>query len=176
MNPLKKIKYRYEKTIASFELVEEFVAVAAEQIPPDNAYFGLTLKEVKAETDAIRSDIDNLFVLSLVATFESYTKDKYVGTIAERLSIEEELNPFKKAAYQRLKEFADKRIRFDEVLTDYSPLVDGILIEKIKEIIVHRHQVAHGVTPSGNENNEPTAAFEKLTEFLERSGLIESEV
>ena len=176
MNPLIHIKNQYERTLARFQLVEEFVAVGADKIPPDNAYFGLTLKEVKDETDAIRNYIDNLFVLGLVASFESYAKNRYLETIIDRLNIEEELNPFKKGVYQRLKEFGEKRIRIEEMLKDYSPLVDETLIGSIREIIDHRHQVAHGATPFIDENNEPTLVFEKLTAFLEHSGLLDSEV
>ncbi len=116
-------------------------------------------------------ELDDLVVLSLVAIFERALRDYLMGRTTIRLGGGDAIDEAVRA--EVLNQIEYWRIS-DRLIGVFRSRVDGKVLGMVKQIIGYRNWVAHGRASAGppGGNVAPQIAFETLTAFLDKAGLL----
>jgi hypothetical protein len=118
-------------------------------------------------------ELDDLVVLSLVATFERAMRD-YIMEKPGRMIVSDD--PVDNAIHEAILNDIEYWRIADRLIEVFKTQIQPMHMGLIKQIVGYRNWVAHGrataIPPDGNV--APQFAFEQLTGFLERAGIIDT--
>ncbi len=138
---------------------------------PKHTFYGDPVDSSRRRIEAAKTQVADLVVLSLVATFERTLRDHLAG-----------LSRLSPPASDEVDDGLRRQILADleywkmaeEVLPLFSGKVDGKTIGQVKQTIDYRNWVAHGRSSQRppKSNVVPQFAYKTLTDFLTQAGLI----
>ncbi len=132
----------------------------------DNRFRDVEARDLREGAGTILSDLDDLAVLLMFSVFEAIVRDRALADVTR--SLPEQLHPAVEHAIDELKKDIENG-SFGKVTEAFKSL-DHDLVEKVNQVRRYRNWVAHGRRTEQPSVVRPEAAYERLSEFLERMG------
>jgi len=130
----------------------------------DNRLRELEASKIADWSGTTLDDLDDLCVLLLFSVFESIVRERALTDVAA------ELPPLRHPALQHAVKMLNETLEhgsFSKVTEAYKSM-DPDLTEQVNQIRKYRNWVAHGRRGSPENTIDPSAAFERLQQFLDR--------
>jgi hypothetical protein len=173
-NPLSPVMAWYEILRDSMRVTSRVIRKEIRGAITDKHAFHYEQSDVSLlRLSGANQELDDLVVLSLVATFERTLRD-FVMERPGRIIVSDD--PIDEAIHSAILSDIEYWRIADRLIGIFKVQVTSDLQGQIKQIVGYRNWVAHGrataIPPDGNV--PPQFAFEKLSEFLLAVGIIDS--
>ncbi len=176
MNPLEAIFVTYTTTKHALKVVRRCsdLKTIDEDRPFRNTGFNNKAKKVidKLLTDS-EKELDDLTVLSLYATFERSIENDLSARIRNREKSPHSFTDFDRNFSQMIIDWFFDSMRMDEAVQLYKPITGKYVFDNVALIRKYRHWIAHGKSGTSLSKIDPKFAYDILTEFLKKSGIVE---
>ena len=177
MNPLDAILDAYNTARDAIKVVRRCATLEnKEQKQPfgNTRFYGVSKNGNLRLLDAAESELNDLTVLSLYASFEKHIKD-HLSKQAPLLHAAEGPNAnFGVSLAGLYAGWISETMRMDHAIALFKSAAakDKDLMAQVGNIRKYRHWVAHGKPPvSAPPNTDPQSAYEILSKFLDLAGL-----
>lgn len=165
MNELDRIINWYEIAMESQHVVLEILNSAPHNIPANTVIGSKEPREIKNNLIVAENELNDLTILSLIASFEQLVLDFTVKIVNE--NIENTKNPL----FYKMSKYAFKnadRWHFVDILDLFKSVINPQIIGDVKQVYKYRNWVAHGKKDRKPLTLEPYIAHERLSQFLDK--------
>ncbi|MCY6355267.1 hypothetical protein [Clostridium sp. ZS2-4] len=163
MNELDRIINWYEIAMDSQHVVLEILNSSPQNIPANTVIGSKEPREIKENLLVAENELNDLTILSLVASFEQLVLDFTVKIVEENVGNTEN------TLFYQMSKYAFKnadRWHFGDILDLFKSVINPQIIGDVKQVYRYRNWVAHGKKDRKPLALEPYIAHERLSQFL----------